>query len=200
MFAQVIQGRVGDAEALKAAVAEWLREQAPEATGWLGTTAGVADDGTFIAVARFDSAEAARRNSERPGQADWWTRTSRHFAGDVTFHDCDEVLTLQDGGSDDAGFVQVIQGHGNADAMRKMVAEGPSEEMRQYRPDVIGGTIALHGDGGFTQVVYFTSEEAAREGERKERPQEAQAKMAEAFDPAGLTFIDLRDPMFSSPG
>jgi len=198
MFVQVVQGKVGDAEGLKAALDEWGRELAPGATGWLGTTAGVADDGTFIAVVRFDSEASARRNSDRPEQSDWWARTAGHLTGDVAFHDCDEVLTFSDGGSDDAGFVQVIQGQGNYDALRKMTAS-PSEEMRNYRPDVLGGTIALHGDGGFTQVVYFTSEEAARAGERKERPPEVEEEMGAAFSPEGLTFIDLKNPMMYSP-
>ena len=198
MFVQVVQGKVRDAEGLMAAVEEWDRELAPGATGWLGTTAGVAEDGTFIAVVRFDSASSARRNSDRPEQSDWWARTAGNLAGDVAFHDCDEVLKFQDGGSDDAGFVQVIQGRGDYGALRKM-AGSPSEELRKYRPDVLGGTIALHGDGGFTQVVYFTSEAAAREGERKEPPSEVQEEMGAALDPQGLTFIDLRDPMLRSP-
>ena len=32
------------------------------------------------------------------------------FDGEVTFHDCDDVTMFLGGGSDDAGFVQVIQG------------------------------------------------------------------------------------------
>ena len=33
---------------------------------------GMCDDGTFVALARFESAEAARRNSDRPEQGEWW--------------------------------------------------------------------------------------------------------------------------------
>ena len=32
------------------------------------------------------------------------------FDGPVEFHDCDDVTLMMDGGSDDAGFVQVIRG------------------------------------------------------------------------------------------
>ena len=38
-----------------------------------------------------------------------WLRSSK-FSGDAAFHDCRDVEQLLGGGSDDAGFVQVIQG------------------------------------------------------------------------------------------
>ena len=44
-----------------------------------------------MGVARFESREAAMRNSERPEQGDWWERCSKLFTGDVTFHDCSRV-------------------------------------------------------------------------------------------------------------
>ncbi|MGR6999145.1 hypothetical protein ACU686_15000 [Yinghuangia aomiensis] len=37
------------------------------------------DDGKFIALVRFESADAARRNSERPEQAAWWNDVSSLF-------------------------------------------------------------------------------------------------------------------------
>jgi hypothetical protein len=176
-----------------------MRDLAPQASGWLGTTAGTTADGRFVAAVRFDSAESARRNADRPAQSQWWEKTSALFTGEVTFHDCTEVLTLGDGGSDDAGFVQVIEGQAEPDRLRTMAAESASA-LRVYRPDVLGGTIGLHGDGGFTEVVYFTSEAAAREGEQRQPPPEIQAEMAETFpDPATLTFLDLKTPLLYSP-
>jgi hypothetical protein len=53
MFVQVIQGRVADPARVKAALDRWAEELAPDAEGWLGSTAGVTDDGRFIALARF---------------------------------------------------------------------------------------------------------------------------------------------------
>ena len=58
----------------------------------------------------------------------------------------------------------------------------------------------LGRDGGFTQVVYFTSEEAARAGERKETPPEMRAmdeEMGSLFTDA--TFYDLPRPWLFSP-
>jgi predicted RNA polymerase sigma factor len=77
VFVQVIQGQVSDAGQVRAALDRWARELAPGATGWLGSTAGVTQDGRFIALARFESEEAARRNSDRPEQDQWWTETAK---------------------------------------------------------------------------------------------------------------------------
>ncbi len=69
MFIQVIQGKVSDEAGLRRCMDRWTEDVRPGATGFLGCTQGLCDDGTFIALARFESAEAARRNSERPEQA-----------------------------------------------------------------------------------------------------------------------------------
>jgi len=200
VFIQVIRGRVGDADGLRAAVERWRDEIAPQVPGWLGSTGGATADGTAIAVVRFESAEAARRNSERPEQQQWWAGASHYFVGDVAFHDCEQVLSFLDGGSDDAGFVQIIQGRTtDVDRMRQLM-EQSSNALRALRPDVIGGTVALHGDGGFTQTVYFTSEAAARDGERKESPPELKAldeQVSALLSEA--TFYDLPRPWLHSP-
>lgn len=75
MFVQVIQGRTSDAEGTRSAMDRWMQDLRPGSIGWLGSTVGVADDGRFVAVARFESAEAADRNSERPEQSRWWEET-----------------------------------------------------------------------------------------------------------------------------
>jgi hypothetical protein len=72
------------------------------------------------------------------------------------------------------------------------------EVLQKERPDVLGGVLALHGDGGFTQVVYFPSEAAAREGERKAPPPEMDEEFASAMREA--TFFDLSRPWLYSPG
>jgi hypothetical protein len=198
MFIQVIQGKVADAEGLRAAMDTWGRELQPGATGWLGTTGGVTEDGTFVATVRFDSADAARRNSDRPEQAAWWTETEKCFDGPVTFLDCPEVDVWMQGGSDQAGFVQVMEGHtADADRMRDLM-QRYADDMHRLRPEIIGATVALHGDGAFVETVYFTSEAQARQGEATPPPSEmAQAMQGELMD--NLTFLDLRQPWLVSP-
>jgi len=200
MFVQVIQGKVADADGLRSAVEQWRDVIAPSVSGWLGTTGGVTADGTAIAVVRFESAQVARTNSERPEQQQWWAEASKYFAGEVSFHDCPDVYTFLDGGSDDAGFVQIIQSRTGDPGRARELMDEAGEAMRAQRPDVIGGFVALHDDGGFTQVLYFTSEAAAREGERKEMPAELRHVDEELRSlAADATFFDLTTPWFFSP-
>ena len=199
MFVQVVEGRVRDRDAMRARADQWVRELGPSATGWLGTTAGVADDGTFVAVVRFESEAAAQANSDRPEQGAWWEETKAHFDGDVTFTNCPDVDTFGAGGSDDAGFVQVMQGRADRE---RVAAEMPAleEPMRRMRPDVIGGIAAWPGDGTFIQVVYFSSEEEARQGERAEPSPEDAETMAELNGLMEVErYVDLREPWLASP-
>jgi hypothetical protein len=202
MFVQIIQGELAaDRGELKEALDRWERELGPTAEGWLGTTAGVTDDGTSFALVRFESAEAARRNSERHEQHQWWTETSKLFGGEVVFHDCSEVDLMMGGGSDDAGFVQVVQGRiRDLEGLREYLRGMDEQAMRNFRPDIIGSVTAHHPDGGFTEAVYFTSEAEAREGERKEPPQEMRDEMEKmmSFYEGEWTYLDLREPWLSS--
>jgi hypothetical protein len=202
MFAQVIQGRTADPDSIRKATDRWVQELAPGAEGWLGATAGVTDDGRFVVVVRFESAEAARRNSDRPEQGRWWEETSRSFDGEVTFLDSDDVTVEMSGDPQQAGFVQVMQGRvTDPDRARKVMADMPPDVMARYRPDVLGSVMIGSDDGRWTQVVYFTSEEEARAAERQDPP----AELAEAMQEMGslsvgeTQFFDLRRPVLTSP-
>jgi hypothetical protein len=203
MFVQVIQGRTSDPEALRAAMDRWTQELAPDAVGWLGSTGGATDDGRFIAVARFESADAAARNSERPEQTRWWEDTQRLLDGNVTIRDSEDVTVDLTGDPEQAGFVQVMQGRvTDPDRARELMRQVPAAAMAAYRPDVLGSVSVGHDDGEWTQVMFFTSETAAREGERREPPREMQAVMQEMMK-LGVgepVFFDLRHPVLQSPG
>ena len=163
LFIQVIQGKVADAAGLHAAMDRWGKELPPGATGFLGYTAGITDDGTFIATVRFASAEAARRNSERPGQGAWWAETAKCFDGQATFLDCPQVMQWLQGGADDAGFVQVMEGQTrDANRLRKLMQRYRTE-IRKLLPEIIGATVALHGDGAYVETLYFTCEPTGHE-------------------------------------
>jgi hypothetical protein len=201
MFVQVIQGQVTDPEQVHAALDQWSQQLAAGAPGWLGSTAGVTEDGQFVALARFESQEAARRNSDRPEQDQWWAETSKLFTGEVTFRDSSDVTADVAGDPDTAGFVQVMQGRSSdPDRARQLMAQDP-DEWAAFRPDVIGSVAVGHEGGAYTMAMYFTSEQAAREGERKEPPPELKALMEEmnqlmAGEPE---FLDLRQPWLYSP-
>jgi len=202
MFVQVIQGRSSNEEGLRAASDRWMKELASGATGWLGSTLGVTDDGRAVAIARFESRAAAERNSQRPEQGRWWEETSALFDGEVTFLDSEEVMVDVVGDPDRAGFVQVMQGQVTDPARAKeLMARIPSAASAVFRPDILGSMSIGHDDGRWTQVIYFTSEAEAREGERKEAPPEFQAVMAEMVEISvgPPDFVDLRRPVLESP-
>jgi hypothetical protein len=200
VFIQVIQGRASSPDGIRAELDRWKAELQPGADGWLGSTSGVTDDGRFIAVVRFASEELARRNSDRPEQGAWWNQMARHLA-EIEFHDSTRVHTYKQGGSDQAGFVQAIQGH--TQEMERLAALARSQEpqLAEQAPHILGMTVAEHADrpGDFTQTVYFTSEEEARRFER-ERPAESDPDWAEAFRlMTDLRYFDLRRPRLDSP-
>ena len=201
MFVQVIKGRVADPARVKAALDRWAEELAPGAEGWLGTTAGVTEDGRFIAAARFESEAAARRNSDRPEQDRWWSETSRLFDGDPSFQDSAEVDVDTNGDPATSTFVQVMQGRtSDPERARRMMAED-STDWSAFRPDMLGSVAAGHDGGAYTMVMWFTSEAEAREGERKEPPPELKAQMEEmgTLSVGETEFFDLKDPWMFAP-
>lgn len=199
MFMQVIQGRVSDRGGLRRQLERWQSELRPEADGYLGSTSGVTDDGRYIGCVRFESAEAARANSVRPEQGAWFAETEKCFDGPAAFSDSTEVEVYLGGGSDQAGFVQIFQG-GPADRDRLRQHNVELESMaRQYRPDIMGWVLAWHPDDRFTEIVYFNSEEAARQGEATEPTEERRHLIEEWRAAAGeLTFFDLKEPWLYS--
>ena len=193
--------RSSDAGAGPRRADQWASDLAPGAAGWLGSTAGVTEDGRFIALARFESEEAARRNSDRPEQDRWWSETAKLFTAEPTFKDSSDVIPDVVGDPDTAGFVQVMQGQGtDSDRARELMSQD-SGAWADFRPDIVGSIVAAHEGGAYTMAIYFTSEEAAREGERKEPPAELKAQMEEmdALSVGVPEFFDLKQPWLSSP-
>jgi hypothetical protein len=201
VFIQIIQGRATNPPGIRRDLGRWQRQLATGAHGWLGTTTGITEDGWSMSVIRFASEDHARRNGERPEQREWWRDASQHLAR-VVFHDALRVHTYLDGGSDEAGFVQILQGH--TDDMERMAGLGRDQDaaLAPDAPRILGRTLAEHADrpGDFTQTTYFTSEQDARRSE--------QERSAKADEPVGkelrslmtnLRYFDLRDPQMLSP-
>ncbi len=196
MFVQVIQGKAKDPAGIRKQFERWNEELRPNARGFLGSTAGVADDGEFIAFVRFESEEAARANSDRPEQDSWWRETEQYLDGPARFYDTSDANLIAGGGSNDAGFVQVIQGTVKDRSTYEQTMKEWEPQMKERRPDVIGGVVAWQ-DNDFTQVMYFRSEAEAREGEKNldaERESEG-SDWDQQVD--NLKFIDLREPWYA---
>jgi hypothetical protein len=192
MFVQVLRGHATDPAGVRRQLDRWLEELSPQAEGWLGSTGGVTDDGRFIASIRFESEEAASRNSARSEQTQWWNEFSKYL-DTPRFRDCTLVDEYKGGGSDEAGFVQVIQGRV---LNREEYRETAKSMAGSPRDDVIGSVVAWDGSH-FTEVVYFTSEAEAREGERSVAQEAALEKVWPLTQ--DLEYFDLRTPWLVSP-
>ena len=166
-----------------------------DAPGWLGSTAGVTADREFVVLARFTSAEEAQRNSERPEQGAWWIEMQKLFIEEPSFADYDDVILVRGGGSDQAGFVQVMVGHtADPDRARQLTRDFAGIGA-DFRPDILGGVVGIRDDWSLAQAFYFTSEQEAREGEELEPP----AELRDGFDEqtrltSEVRFLDLTEP------
>lgn len=195
MFIQVIEGRTSDPEALHRRMEIWERELKPGATGYLGSAGGCTSDGSFIMAVRFSDRTAAMRNGARPEQSEWWRATERCLDGPATFHDTEDVHVMTHGRLEDAGFVQVMEGH-VTDRERAVELERESDRvLAEVRPDLLGSVTAYYGGDSYADFAYFTSEADARKGEQREVP----AETAEMFGDWERVmkvdrYLDVTDP------
>jgi hypothetical protein len=115
------------------------------------------------------------------------------YDGEPTFKESSDVTEWMGGGSDDAGFVQVMKSTGVDRAqMEKMDAAFAS--FVGQRPDLLGGVRVWTGADSCIDIAYFTSEEAARKGEQADVPDELKQLMGE-FEGMGETdYLDLTAP------
>jgi hypothetical protein len=200
VFVQLFFGEPADADGLARQWHAWTRDLAPGATGWLGSTGGVSQQGSFCGAARFESEASARANSDRPEQGEWWKATDAMFSGPVTFVDSSDVTVVHGGGSDDAGFVQLMRAT-CSDRARLEALEAEVEDLfQQWRPDFIGGLRVWEPGGTLTGVDYFTSVEEARAGEASAPP----PGLAEKFGEwqgllSEVSWYDITDPWCASP-
>lgn len=200
MFAQIIRAKVSDPGAVRPVVDRWMKELGPNATGWLGSTSGVTEDGQLFVLVRFESEEAARANSDKPEQGKWWAEMEKLFDGEAAFQDSNDVQVDTPGDPDAAGFVQVMSGQvTDPERVKQLMADQP--DMRALRPDILGSVTVNHDEGKWTMVIYFKSEAEAREGEAKEMPPEALKAMEEmqSLSIGQPEFLDLKAPWLDSP-
>jgi hypothetical protein len=197
MFIQVIEGKTSDAEGYRRTVEERRPEAMKDAIGFLGATTAIAPDGTIVTMARFESADHAARNAARPEQTAFFEELKKHLEGEPTFHESTEVETFLGGGSDDAGFVQFMIGTATDKAKAIASEKELTPTLEAMRPDVLGGITAWDGDW-WCQVIYFTSEAEAHEGEKKfeSMPADDRARFDEMMRCYGEPrFVDGPDPI-----
>lgn len=199
MFIQIIEGRTDRPEELHERLEIWQRDLMPKAIGYLGSTGGCTSSGDCILIARFESRDAAQRNSDRPEQGQWWAETEKCFDGPIRFHDTDDVQLMTHGEMDSARFVQVMEGH-VSDRPRLDELERESDPiLAELRPDLLGSVTAYLSEDEFAEVAYFTSEAEARRAEQGEMPEEMASKFAEWEQLMKVEkYIDIVDPWLVS--
>jgi len=193
MFVQIIEGTTTNADALMAAGDAWQEEVRPGAIGYLGVTAGVADGGRAFSLVRFEDEASARANSERPEQGAWFEKhLATAYTAPPTFTESSDITEFMGGGSNDAGFVQVMKTKGVDRAEIERLDE-VFEKFVDQRPDILGGIRAWISADSCIDVMYFTSEAGARQGEQAQMPDELKEAM-DAFGEMEIEFLDLTDP------
>ena len=103
------------------------------------------------------------------------------------------------GGSNDAGFVQIVEGRAKDPSDLRRLSGDMEKELKTSRPDILGIIVAWHGDGGFTQAVYFTSEAETRKLEQATEGNEMRREFMDQFDgaPCGV-LVTFSTSVFTS--
>jgi hypothetical protein len=196
MLIQMVQGRCSRQDEMRGLVDDWCSAMADQ-PGWLGGTYGFTDDDRFIGVVRFDSLEACRDAATMDGAGLWWAGAEALCNGSCQIDEAQDVSMMLEGGSDDAGFVQVMRGQvTDADKLRHLMSDEMTSMLHQARPEILGATLAIEPDGHFVETVAFTDESSARKGEQTEMPDDVRAELESAM--AEVEYLDLHRPWFAS--
>ena len=195
MFIQMVEGACTHEDDMRMLVDDWCDRMADE-SGWLGGTYGFTDEGRFIGVVRYESREAYEKCCAADDAGMWWAAAEEIFDGMPEMHQSEDVMMMLDGGSDQAGFVQVMRGKvGNPEKLRRIMTDQDMTSMlHQARPEIIGATLLIEDDGSFTETISFTDEDSARRGEAMNMPAEVAADLQEAM--AEVAYYDLHKPWF----
>jgi hypothetical protein len=192
MFVQIIEGTTSNPDALTAAGDAWQQDVRPKAIGYLGVTAGVGEGGKAFTIVRFQDEASARANSELPEQGAWFEKhLATAYDSPPTFTESSDIDEFMGGGSNDAGFVQVMKSK-NVDRAKVEALDEVFEKFAGERPDILGGLRAWTGPDTCVDVMYFTNEADARKGEQTEMPDELKQAM-ESFGEMDVEFLDLPD-------
>jgi len=85
------QARADQEQAIIALYDEWERDRVPKAKGFVSgeLLRDIRDSRSFISIARFESAEAARAVADAPEQDAWYRRLVSLTEQEPVFTDCD---------------------------------------------------------------------------------------------------------------
>jgi predicted regulator of Ras-like GTPase activity (Roadblock/LC7/MglB family) len=196
-----MEGQVSDRAGVARAWNRWRGELARRAPGRLGATAGISQEGDFVAVIGYRSGEAARRDAERKEIGAWLNELGEYLEGPPHVSEsCDaEVI-----GGDPlrAGFVQIVHAH-SKDVSKLRVhwqrMADRADEIVLHHPALISAMVAWHDDDCLTQTLYFNSEQEAQVA-ANEAPPGLEWIFEEWLELAQEErFINLREPWITPP-
>ncbi|MFP5297817.1 MAG: hypothetical protein ACLGHL_02375 [Actinomycetota bacterium] len=169
-------------------------ESLADRQGWRSAVAGIARTDEFLAALEFtDPPSAAAALSDLTVSG--WFKEVEGCLKDPETRDSFEGETLIAGTREDAGFIQVIRGRTTDRERWTAINEAMQEVMRTHRPEVLAASIAWFDDDHFSETVFFTSEQEAREGESREFPGGMAGLFGELMNLVeDLTYVDVRDP------
>jgi hypothetical protein len=199
MFVLTVAARTSAPDSLRRHVLTWRADVGISATGWLGSTAGVSGDGTFIFMLRFESEEAWLITSGVPEYANWWQVCGHHLDTTPSFTPSTAVTGILAGGSDDAEAVRVVQGRATPSRLEASVRQLDTVPAAA-RAGVIGGLVAWHDDEQFTEALYFAAPAPGQLG-LQAAASTPLGRFFQDHDAAirGASVIDLVEPWLSSP-
>ena len=199
MFLLVLSGRVADPVETRVRWEAWQREVAPRTPGWLGDTGGISESGEFVALVRFQTEGTAARAFTPRDDAAWWHDFAGLFVEGISIDGASEIDAFARGDFEDAGCVQFIRGQTSQVAEVRELNAAIQAKVREACPDIIADVVAWHGDGRFTEAVYFISEEEARRAEKSRPSHLRELSDRWATRVSDERFVGAIDPMHASP-
>jgi hypothetical protein len=157
----------------------------------------VSADGDVVLLLRFASQEAAYLTLDLPASARWWQQCRRLLSGPPVLTESTAVTGILRGGSDDAAAVRITRGSASRASLRDSLR--PLEALpAAERAPVIGGFVAWHEGGRFTEALYLR-EPAGRSGELT--ASSALRRVLDVHDAAvgAASVVDLGEPWLISP-
>lgn len=193
MFVRTIRARVSVKPLLRNAW-DHIAEALSGRPGWCSAVAGIPQPHAFIASLEFtDGTSAAAALADPPVTR--WLKEVENCLEDIVVVDSSEGETLLSGPRQEARFLQIIEARTTDKERWIAINEAMQEVMRTHRPEVLAASIAWHGGDRFTETVYFTSEQEAREKESREFPGGMVGLFGELMNLVeDLTYTDVRAP------
>lgn len=192
MFVQLVLGQAADAAAFRRQWERWVSSLAVGAAGFDGATGGVTADHRAVLVTRFESEPAARAHDMQAVAGTLAAPFEVLETADVTLHGGQ--------GWETARFVQLMRARVRDRRRFEAIEDEIAPQFMKFRPDALAAYRAWFPGGSVVAIDYFTSEEQARAGERKQMPELLAQRFGEWMSLLDdVEWFDLTEPWIATP-